>query len=162
MGASPPACRDGDTGLWLGSGDLHTQQSQASDPGHLPEFAPFLPGELCGRGLQRLGRGPCGPVSSLTHSALTVGRALGCRVAGRCWPGLTARGGERWVVCRTPRGPGAAGAAGLWAEECLPRIPVHVGPVTAALFGNRTLQTSSVRSRPPWHVVAQNPTAFKE
>lgn len=44
MGASPPACRDGDTGLWLGSGDLHTQQSQASDPGHLPEFAPFLPG----------------------------------------------------------------------------------------------------------------------
>ena len=62
MGASPPACRDGDTGLWLGRGDGHTQQSQASDPGHLPECALFLlEVSSVTEALQRLGMGACGP-----------------------------------------------------------------------------------------------------
>lgn len=70
MGASLPACRDGDMGLWLGSGDLLIQQSQALDPGHLPESAPFFLGvNSVTEALQKPGIGPCGPCV-LLHSLI--------------------------------------------------------------------------------------------
>lgn len=94
MAASPPACRDGDTGFWLGSSDLHTQQSQASDPGHLPEFAPFLlGGSSVTEALQRLGMGPCGPCV-LTHSlGPNRGPGSGLQVGGQVLAGAY---GPRW------------------------------------------------------------------
>lgn len=69
-------------------------------------------GELWAEALRNLGWAPA-PVSSLPHSfaeasvgwALTVGRALGCRVRGRCWPRAYGPGGERWVVYRAKAGP---------------------------------------------------------